>query len=260
MEYLTNSSNILSLFEYNKDSNKDYESYEKYLKYYYQIPSKKDTYERSMVDGKYILTDIKNPSKKISLEPARYVNLFELFKNLKLYNEIILEKISLLIEKPSNIDDEDRKYFNELKTNYSLYSKKIQEIDDINQTYFQEMENLTIKKLDNSLLMAKYYNERNLIFKDITEPILIESRTEIINYFNKNNNKIPEQKMIDKIARSLNIPSNDIEKWFNWVEKCYQYIMAKNELYKIMKKQKERTIEFTYKCENFIIKKPVIVN
>ena len=82
-----------------------------------------------------------------------------------------------------------------------------------------------------------------------------------LEYFgDKNNNKIPDQKMIDKIAKSLNIPSNDVEKWFNWIEKCYQYIMAKNELYKVMKKQNERTIEFTYKCENFIIKKPIIVN
>ena len=81
MEYLTNSSNMSSLFEFNKESNKEYESYEKYLKFYYQIPSKKDPYNRSMVDGKYILSDLKNPSKKIIIDPAKYVNLFELFKN-----------------------------------------------------------------------------------------------------------------------------------------------------------------------------------
>jgi tetratricopeptide (TPR) repeat protein len=32
MEYLTNSNNIDELFDYNKESNKEYESYEKYLK------------------------------------------------------------------------------------------------------------------------------------------------------------------------------------------------------------------------------------
>ena len=258
MEYLTNSDNMSSLYEFNKESNKEYESYEKYLKFFYQIPTKKDTFNREMIDGKYILSDIKNPSKKIIINPAKYINLFELFKNLKLYNEIILEKISLLIEKPSNIDDNDRKYFDELKKKYGLYSKKIQEIDEINKNHFEDMENLTIKKMDHSLLMAKYFNERNMVFKEITESILIESRTEIIKYFNQNKNSIPEQKMIDKIARKLDIPSNDVEKWFNWIEKCYQYLQSKNELYKIIKEQNEKNIEFIYKCENFIIKKPII--
>ena len=63
MEYLTNSSNIQNLFDYNRES-KDYETYEKYLKYYYQPPSKKDPYERDMVDKKFILIDLKNPKKK----------------------------------------------------------------------------------------------------------------------------------------------------------------------------------------------------
>lgn len=258
MEYLTNSSNMSSLFEFNKESNKEYESYEKYLKFYYQIPSKKDPYNRSMVDGKYILSDLKNPSKKIIIDPAKYLNLFELFKNLKLYNEIILEKISILIEKPSNIDDDDRKSFDELKKKYGLFSKKIQEIDEINKNHFEEMEKLTIKKLDYSLLMAKYYNERNMSFKEITEKIPIESKTEIIQYFSQNKHSIPEQKMIDKIAKKLDIPSNDVEKWFKWIEKCYLYLKSKNELYKIMKEQNEKNTEFIYKCENFIIKKPII--
>ena len=131
MEYLTNSDNMSSLYEFNKESNKEYESYEKYLKFFYQIPTKKDTFNREMIDGKYILSDIKNPSKKIIINPAKYINLFELFKNLKLYNEIILEKISLLIEKPSNIDDNDRKYFDELKKKYGLYSKKMSSLQTI---------------------------------------------------------------------------------------------------------------------------------
>jgi|TARA_B110000483_G_C18198898_1_gene544302 hypothetical protein len=258
MEYLTNSSNMSSLFDFNKERNKEYESYEKYLKFYYQLPSKKDPYIRTMVDGKYILSEIKNPSKKIIIDPAKYINLFELFKNLKLYNEIILEKVSILIEKPSNIDDDDRKSFDNLKNKYGLFSKKIQEIDVINKTHFEEMENLTIKKLDYSLLMAKYYNERNMSFKEITEKIPITSKNEIIQYYSQNKHSIPEQKIIDKIAKKLDIPSNDVEKWFNWIEKCYQYLQSKNELYKIIKEVNEKNTEFIYKCENFIIHKPNI--
>ena len=259
MEYLTNSSNIEKLFDYNKE-NKDYENYEKYLKYYYQLPSKKDPYERDFIDGKYVLIDIKNPNNKIIIDPAKYINLFELYKNLKYYNEIILEKISLLVEKPSNIDDEDRKNFDDLKKNYSLYNKKLQEIDIINEDHLKEIEELTIKKIDNSLLIAKYYNDRNLVFKTIQSPIEKESKDEIIRLFNKNENKIPEQKYIDKLAKQLNIPSNEVEKWLNWTEKCYQYILAKNNLHKIVQETNEKKEIFQYKCVNFIIKRPIIEN
>lgn len=259
MEYLTNSSNIQNLFDYNRES-KDYETYEKYLKYYYQPPSKKDPYERDMIDKKFILIDLKNPKKKITIEPAKYINLFELYKNLKYYNEIILEKISSLVEKPSNIDDDDRKFFNDLKKNYTLYNKKIQEIDEINKEHLEQIEELTIKRIDNSLLIAKYYNDRNLVFKDIQEPIQKESKEEIIRLFNKNGNKLPDQKSIDKVSKLLEIPSNEVEKWLNWVEKCYQYLQAKNELYKTIKKINEIKEKFIYKCENFIVKKPIIEN
>ncbi len=257
MEYLTNSSNIQVLFNTNRGE-KEFETYEKYLTYYYQLPSKKDPYTREMDNGKYILTDIKNPKKKITIEPAKYINLFDLLKNLKLYNQIILEKVSLLIEKPSNIDDDDRKYFEELKKNYSLYSKKLQEIDVINQNHLEIIEKLTIKKIDNSLLIAKFYNERNLIFKEINEPIEKESKKEIIELFHKNNNKIPDQKIIDKTAKMLDIPSDDVEKWLNWIEKCYQYLQAKKILYDSINEINEIKSEFIYKCENFIIKKPII--
>lgn len=258
MEYLTNSNNIGSLFDYDKDSNKDYEIYEKYLKYYYQTPSKKDHYERDMEDGKYILIEAKNPDKKITIEPAKYIDLKILFNNLKFYNDIILEKIAILIEKPGNFDEEDRKYFNELKINYGLYSKKIQEIDVINKSHYENMDLLTIRKLNNSLLMAKYYNERNLSFQKISIPILIESKEIIIKKFSKNDKKIPNQNEIDKLGKSLNISSDEMEKWFIWVEKCYQYLRTRSELYKDVQEQNKKKEEFNYKCENFIIKKPVI--
>jgi len=258
MEYLTNSNSIDELFDYNKESNKEYESYEKYLQYYYQLPSKKDPYDRDMKDGKYILSDVKNPDKKITIEPSKYIDLNVLFNKLKTYNKIILEKISILIEKPSNFDEEDRKYFNELKKNYGVYSKKIQEIDAINQNHFEYMEQLTIKKIDNSLLMAKYYNERNSSFKEINEPILKESKAEIIKSFNKNGRKIPTQESIDKLGKKLHISSNEMEKWFYWTDKCFHYLQAKYDLYRNMQEQNIKDKEFNHKCKIFIIKKPII--
>ena len=117
-----------------------------------------------------------------------------------------------------------------------------------------------MKRIDNSLLIAKYYNDRNLVFKDIQEPIQKESKEEIIRLFNKNGNKLPDQKSIDKVSKLLEIPSNEVEKWLNWVEKCYQYLQAKNELYKTIKNINEIKEKFIYKCENFIVKKPIIEN
>ena len=260
MEYLTNSSNLKLLFDFNKNKNKEYESYEKFLKFYYQNPTKKDPYLKDFQDGNYILIDSKNHDKKIIIQPAKYINLNNLFKNLKIYNEIILEKISILIEKPNNFNDDDRNYFNELKKNYSLYSKKIQEIDLINKNYFDMMDKLTEDILDNSLLMAKYYNERNLFFNKISNPILIESKKEIITVFSKNNKTIPSQNDINKLGKKLSIFSDEIENWFNWNEKCYQYLLVKNILYNKIKEQNDIKKEFSYKCENFIIKKPLIIN
>lgn len=257
MEYLTNSSNIQNLLDYNRND-KEYEDYEKYLNYYYQLPSKKDQYDRKYENQKYILEDKKNPKKKIIIDPARYVNLFELFKNLKKYNEIILEKVSLLVEKPGNIDDNDRKYFDELKKNYSLYNKKITEIDSINKDHLDNIENLTIQKIDNSLIMAKYFNERNLIFKRIINPIKKESKIELTLLFNKNGNKLPEQNIINKTAKMLDIPSDDVENWLLWIEKCYQYLQSKKKYYETSNKINLIKQEFLDKCENFIIKKPII--
>jgi hypothetical protein len=108
--------------------------------------------------------------------------------------------------------------------------------------------------------MAKYYNERNLIFKEIKNEIPKTSKDEIIKLFHENKNKIPEQSIINKTAKILEIPSNDVENWLKWVEKCYQYLLKKKSLYDKIKEIKEINKNFNYKCENFIIKKPVIEN
>ena len=67
MEYLTNINDIQNLYNSNRN-NKEYETYEKYLSIYFEKPSSKDIYTRSYEDGKFILTEIKNPKKKISIK------------------------------------------------------------------------------------------------------------------------------------------------------------------------------------------------
>ena len=258
MEYLTNINNIQDLYKVNR--NKNFENYEKYLSYYYQKPNNKDSYIRNRENKKYILQEVKNPKKKIIIEPAVYVNLFDLYKNLKLYNEIILDKVSLLIEKPQNIDANDREYFDELINNYKIYNKKIQEIDELNKEHFKEIEKLIEYKIENTILMAKYYNERNLVFKKINSTIEKSSKDKIIKKFNENKNKIPDQSEINKTAKLLDIPSNEVQTWFEWIEKCFQYLTARKIVYETITNINKITKEFEYKCENFIIKKPTLEN
>ncbi len=63
MDFLKDSDTIENLYDFNKYTD-NYKEYEKYLSYYYQIPSKKDTYGREFIDGKIILYDLKIPKKK----------------------------------------------------------------------------------------------------------------------------------------------------------------------------------------------------
>ena len=96
MDYLKNSDNFESLFDFNKEKDNSYEKYEKYLNIYYSIPSKKDIYGREFIDGKMILYDKKDQKKKITIDAPKSVNLFYLNDHLKLQTDIILETISLL--------------------------------------------------------------------------------------------------------------------------------------------------------------------
>ena len=147
-----------------------------------------------------------------------------------------------------------------MKENYVLYNKKVQEIDELNKNHLEKLEKLIIDKIDESLLMAKYYNERNLIFKEIKNEIPKTSKDEIIKLFHNHKNKIPEQSTINKTAKNLEIPSNDIENWLKWVEKCYQYLMIKKSIYQKISEIEEINKNFKYRFENFIIKKPIIEN
>ena len=134
MDFLKDSDTIENLYDFNKNTD-NYKEYEKYLSYYYQIPSKKDTYGREFIDGKIILYDLKIPKKKIMITPSKSVQLFYLLKNLELQKNIILQKISLIIEKPDNLTSEDKKEFDDLKKNYGIYIKKIKQIDNFDEIH-----------------------------------------------------------------------------------------------------------------------------
>ena len=257
MNYLKNSNNFKSLFDFDKDE-ESYKEYEYYLDIYYSIPSKKDKYGREFIDGKMILYELKNPNKKIIINASKSVNLFYLNERLKLQSDIILETISTIIEKPSNLNQEDYDTFEKLKQKYSIYSQKIQEIDDIHKEYYEKMQDLTIKKINATLNMGKYYILRNSIFSKIEKPILKDSKRILIEFFHDQNNTIPSDTLVNKISKKLQIPSEETFQWFEWVEQCYKYLIAKKELYSLTDEMKKMSDTFNFKNEYFMIQKPTI--
>lgn len=257
MNFLKDSDTIENLYDFNKNSD-IYKEYEKYLSYYYQLPSKKDTYGREFIDGKIILFELKKPNKKIIITPSKSVQLFYLVKNLELQKNIILQKISLIIEKPENLTPEDKKEFDELKKNYGLFIKKIKEIDDFDEKHEKKKEEFIYKLIDFSQKMAKYYIERQTLFKKIVEPITKLNKNEIIKGFKEQGSKIPDQVYINKLSKQLNIPSDETEKWFYWVEKCFQYLESSKEYQKILKEYNMYEKEYALKTNYFMIQKPEI--
>jgi len=258
MDILNKNQNLETLFDYNRE-NKSYQDYLEYLNLYYKNPTKNDKYDKLYENGHFFLIDKKNPKKKIEITPSKFTDLKKLYNDLKINNKIILEKISAIIEKTENYNDEDRNIFNDLKNKYSLYNKKIIEIDVINENYYKSMESLNLEQINLSNNLAEYYNKRNNIFKSITQSIPKKIKNKLIILFKKNNNKIPPDNEINIIAKNNTIPSKVLDEWFLWIEQCYYYLITKNKLYEIIKEINLKEKEFENKNKYMLLKLPEII-
>ena len=258
MDILNKNQNLELLFSFHKNET-EYKEYLEYLQYYYQKPLKQDKYERAFENGKLFLIDKKNPNKKIEIVPAKYGDLEILYEQLKTEKKIILEKISIIIEKPENYNEQDRELFNKLKSNYSLYNKKIIEIDKINKEYYLSIEKLIQKKINSMNETAQFYMKRIQSYKNINDNEMIskKNKNHLIKLFNQSNKSIP--KNIDNIAKSLNIPSKIIELWFIWINYSYNYILSKSNLYKINDQIDKEEKDFELKNKYMLLKKPEII-
>ena len=258
MDILNKNQNLEILFDYNRE-NKSYQDYLEYLNLYYKNPTKNDKYDKLFENGHFFLIDKKNPKKKIEITPSKFTDLKKLYNDLKINNKIILEKISAIIEKTENYNDEDRNIFNDLKNKYLLYNKKIIEIDVINENYYKSMETLNLEQINLSNNLAEYYNKRNNIFKNITQSIPKNIKNKLIILFKKNNNKIPSDNEISIIAKNNTIPSKVLDEWFLWIEQCYYYLIIKNKLYEIIKEINVKEKEFENKNKYMLLKLPEII-
>jgi hypothetical protein len=236
----------------------DYKKYLKNLVLYFSKEHKKDKYLKDYIDGKYILIDKNNPKKKIEITPSQFINIHSMYINLKEETELILFKINNLIETKNNITEENRKDFDNLKQKYINYKEKLNEIDDINKEYYTEMEILLRKKIDKSNELIKYYQNRNKSYSDITVLIKEDLKNKLIKYFKENKKRIPSLTIINKIAKDNTIPSNEIEKWFIWIENVYYYILIQKELNNMESDIIDKEENFDINTKYMIIKKPNI--
>jgi hypothetical protein len=257
MDFIEDNINIKEIHNFNLE-NEEYIKYLKFLNFFFQKESKKDKYSKNFLNGQFILVDKVNPKKIIKITPTKFINYHKLYIELKNYSEIVLYKISLLIESKTNINDNHREEFDYLKKKYISFKEKLVDINLINKEFYNETEKLLNEKIDKSTQLVKYYYKRNEDYSKISIMISEKIKNELINIFKKNNNKIPTDNEINKISKQNNIPSNEIEKWFNWIESTYLYLLVQSEIYKINNSIKTKENNYDINSKYMIIKSPII--
>ena len=260
MNLIDDNINIQNMYKYqiNEKESDEYEKYIKYLTIFFQTEIKKEKYTKEYLDGKYLLINKNNPNKKIIITPSQFINIHRLYLELKKYSELILFKISNIVESKNNITDENRNEFEYLKKKYLSFKQQIEDINLINSNFYNEMEELLNKQIEKSNELAKYYQKRSLDYESIEVMISEPLKNKLIKIFKDKNKKIPGISEINKIAKENSIPSKEIEKWFSWIESVYFYRLVKNELLEITKIIESKEHNFQNNTNYMIIKKPVI--
>jgi hypothetical protein len=251
---------IKKLYKYQLDheDNVEYAKYLKYLSLFYEKENKKSKYSKEYDNGKYILIDKKNPNKKITIIPSKFININDAYINFKERINIILYRISELIETKNNITNENRDQFELLKKDYKLFKENMNDINDINNDYFDKISDLIDDKINKANNMVKYYKQRNEIYSNIEIMIPEECKNKLIKLYKDNKNKIPSISILNKIAKEYKIPSKEIEKWSKWIEAVYFYRLASIEIEKINKELLITEKDYLHNSSYMIIKKPEI--
>lgn len=260
MNLIENNANIIKMYKYQLEEidSKNYQEYIEYLHLYFLKKHKKEKYTKEFLNGNYILIDKANPQKKIIITPAEFINIHKLYIELKEYSNVILSKISNIIESKNNITEENRQEYELLQKKYILCKDKLKDINLINKNFYDEIEILFSKKIEKTNDLAKYYQKRILSYNNISIMINENLKNTLIKKFKNNKKKIPSMTEINKIAKENMIPSIEIEKWFIWIETMYFYFLVSKEIVEINNEINIKEENFDINTKYMIIKKPIL--
>ncbi len=259
MEY-ENNVNIKKMYKYQLEDldGAEYEKYLKYLNFFYAKPHSKDKCNREYINDKYVLIDKSKPNKKIIITPAQFINIQSLYIQLKKRCDEILFKITNIIETKNEITEANHREFDILKKEYISAKEKLKDIELINDEHYKKIEELFAKKIDLLNDMAKYYQKREESYSKIDVSIMEPLKRKLIYMYKVNNKKIPQLAIINKVAKENNVPSAEIEKWFDWIESVHQYMVAKFEINKLDNTIDKMEDDYDLNTKYMIIKKPII--
>jgi hypothetical protein len=260
MNLINDKINIKEMYKYQIEEldSDNYKEYLKYLDFFFLKEHKKEKYTKEIMNSKYVLIDKQNPTKHISITPSEFINIHKLYIDLNKYSEVLLNKISLLIQSKNNITEENRKEFENLKLKYISSQAKLKDIEIINKEFYDEMQILLKQKIEKTNELSKYYQKRSEEYSKIKNMIHENIKNKLIVIFKEKNKKIPSMPEINKIAKENNIPSIEIEKWFSWIESVYFYKIIKNDIDTLNNLIKEKENNYDMNTKYMIIKKPVV--
>ncbi len=264
--------NLVDLYKLQEEmkTNENYEDYLKYLSRYFQKEEgKQKKYNRTESDDQnflYKLTNRKNEKKEIYIEPSKYMNLFQYqHEAIQEINEILYE-ISYLIENRDNISDEERAYFEILKSNYSILRKHRDEIKTIQTHQTEDLDQLFDKKLTKIFELSVELQKRKDIFEKVETFFLTQQQKRMIAEELAKENPQKDKKIlkplsefqIKEFGKKFQIPNPQIELWMNWIISSFQYIIIQKELTKIDQSIKLSMIQYEENMKQFMYKPPQI--
>ena len=238
--------------------NDNYDKYIKYLQFFFQKNYEKDKYTKEFMNNTYILIDKRDSKKRIEITPSKFINIHQFYLELKNQIDNILLKFFSFIESKDNFTNQNREEFDILKKKYSAYKEKIEEIDLINTDFYKEIDLLNIQKKEKKNKLKNRKKKKLEVYSQIKTMIPEQLKTELIQIFAKNKMSAPDNNHIRNLAKANNIPANDIELWFSWIEENYYYLLLKNEISKINSSINAKELGYDMNTKYFIIKKPII--
>jgi hypothetical protein len=253
--------NFKNMYDYQSKglitANDNYNKYIKYLQFFFQKDNEKDKYRKEFMDNVYILIDKKDPNKKIEITPSKFINIHKFYLELKNQMDVILLKFFSFIESKDNFTNENRDQFDVLKKKYTSYKEKIEEINLINVDFYKEIDLLNMEKIEKTNDLIIRYKKKIDVYSQIKTMISENLKITLIKEFSKNMTA-PDGSYIRNIAKTNNIPADDIELWFSWIEENYYYLLLKNEISKLNSGIDMKELSYDMNTKYFIIKKPII--